>query len=241
MSTLRTEGSPSPRPSPLPLPSPLAPLPSDGRWEPGGRIVGSPSAIPSTLILCLVLAMGNTAARGALLGSNLFPTNNPWNQNISQAPLATNSAAIMNSIITKYGNGRLHPDFGQDYQLGTDPLYGIPYNVVHGNSVSNLHVVIDTYADQSDILNAPVPTNAVVEGDTQNGPTVGLNNRGDSHLLVWDEDNNIGYEFYRASRPSENGDGMWHADSETVWDMKTNAFRTLGWTSADAAGFAVPP
>src|SRR5262249_59659914 len=76
-------------------------------------------------------------------------------------------------------------------------------------------------------------------GDFRNGPNVGVNNRGDSHLLVYDVDNNVSYEFYRASRPSENADGRWHADQETVWDMKTNTFRTLGWTSADAAGLSL--
>jgi hypothetical protein len=125
--------------------------------------------------------------------------------------------------------------------LATDPLYGIPYNVVHGNSTARIQVVIDAYGSQSDLQNAPVPANAVIEGDTQNGPTVGLNKRGDSHLLIWDEDNNVAYEFYRASRPSENTDGMWHADQESVWDMKTNSFRTLGWTSADAAGLPILP
>src|SRR5712675_2082432 len=34
---------------------------------------------------------------------------------------------------------------------------------------------------------------------------------------------------------------MWHADQESVWDMKTNAFRNLGWTSADAAGLPILP
>jgi len=191
--------------------------------------------------LSWILLIPITTARGSLLGSNLFPADNPWNQNISQAPVATNSVAIMNSIIATYGNGRFHPDFGQDYQLATDPLYGIPYNVVHGNSTARIQVVIDAYGSQSDLQNAPVPANAVIEGDTQNGPTVGLNKRGDSHLLIWDEDNNVAYEFYRASRPSENTDGMWHADQESVWDMKTNSFRTLGWTSADAAGLPILP
>lgn len=182
------------------------------------------------------LTLSITNSRAGLLGTNLFPADNPWNQNISQAPVATNSAAI----ISRIGNGRFHPDFGQDYRNG-GPLYGIPYNVVHGNSTAKIRVVIDAYADQSDIQNAPVPANAVIEGDMDNGPTVGLANRGDSHLLVWDEDNNILYEFYQASRPSENTDGQWHADSETIWDMKTNSFRTLGWTSADAAGLPILP
>jgi len=89
-----------------------------------------------------ILAMPIRAARAALLGSNLFPADNPWNQNISQAPVATNSAAIMSNIVARYGNGRFHPDFGQD-SLSANPLYGIPYNVVHGNSTSNVRVVID--------------------------------------------------------------------------------------------------
>ena len=76
---------------------------------------------------------------------------------------------------------------------------------------------------------------------TRTGRWLGLANRGDSHLIVWDEDNNIAYEFYQASRPSENSDGHWHAAQETVWNMNTNTFRTLGWTSADAAGLAILP
>src|SRR5262245_12627945 len=65
----------------------------------------------------------------ALLGNQLFPADSPWNQKITNAPVAANSAAVINNILSNFGNGRLHPDFGQDYQNGTD-LYGIPYNVV---------------------------------------------------------------------------------------------------------------
>ena len=99
---------------------------------------------------------------------------------------------------------------------------------------------------------APIPANPVIEGDYQNGPNPlgpGYNDgqRGDSHLLVWDEDNNIGYEFYGACRPTDpnlldetsHTDGKWHAASETVWNFNTNEFRTLGYTSADAAGLPI--
>src|SRR5262245_44026087 len=175
-----------------------------------------------------------------LLGQQLFPSDNPWNQNIAAAPVASNSAAIINNITTLYGNGRLHPDFGQDAQ-GANPLYGIPYNVVHGNSQARLHVVIDAYPGESDIQDAPIPSNAVIEGDQQNGPTVGITARGDSHLIVYDVDNNVAYEFYRASRPSENSDGLWHAGQESVWNMNNDSFRPLDWTSADAAGLAILP
>jgi hypothetical protein len=175
-----------------------------------------------------------------LLGQQLFPSDNPWNQQLTSAPVASNSTAIINNIISLYGNGRFHPDFGQDTR-GNNPLYGIPFNVVHGNTQAKVNVVIDGYPDESDIQAAPIPANAVLEGDNQNGLVAGLANRGDSHLIVYDEDNNIAYEFYNASRPNENSDGQWHAAQESVWNMNVDTFRPLGWTSADAAGLPILP
>ena len=211
----------------------LIAVPEDGHSP---QTSGSKRLFLVAFVCAGITGLSVPSASASLLSSNLFPADNPWNQNISQAPAATNSAAI----ISKIGNGRFHPDFGQDYRSGNG-LYGIPYNVVHGNSTPKIPVVIDAYADQSDIQNCPVPANAVIEGDMDNGPTVGVDVRGDSHLLVWDEDSNILYEFYRASRPSENADGQWHADNESIWDTKANSFRPLGWTSADAAGLPILP
>ena len=123
---------------------------------------------------------------------------------------------------------------------------------LHGNSTATVNVIIDDYASESDIVPAPIPANAVVEGDYENGPNTngpGYNTgqRGDSHLLIWDEDNNIGYEFYGTARPSDTNvldetshtDGRWHAAQETVWNYNTNDFRRLGYTSADAAGLSI--
>jgi hypothetical protein len=202
-----------------------------------------------------------------LLGQQLFPTDYPWYQNISNAPVATNSQAV----ITHIGSSiRIHPDWGEDDPAnGTSPLYGIPFNVVHGNTAATVHVLIDNYPGESDVTDVPIPANAVIEGDYQNGPNPyggGYNGpgspgygtanppdqRGDSHLLVWDEDNNIAYELYGVTRPSDptlfpdtNGDehphtdGLWHAAQETVWHMNTDNFRSLGDTSADAAGLSI--
>ncbi|MBV8383676.1 MAG: hypothetical protein JOZ63_13795 [Planctomycetaceae bacterium] len=36
----------------------------------------------------------------SLLGQQLFPSDNPWNQNIANAPVAANSTAIIQNIIT---------------------------------------------------------------------------------------------------------------------------------------------
>src|SRR4029077_14547758 len=66
-----------------------------------------------------------------LLVQSLFPADNPWNQNISQAPVAANSAAIISHIGAAI---HVHPDWGPDNPAnGSAPLYGIPFNVVHGN------------------------------------------------------------------------------------------------------------
>jgi hypothetical protein len=190
-----------------------------------------------------------------LLGQQLFPADYPWNQNISNAPVAANSAAIIAHIGSSIG---IHPDWGEDSPAnGNSPLYGIPFNVVHGNTTAKVNVIIDNYPGESDVVPAPVPANAVIEGDFQNGPNLtggGYNTgqRGDSHLLVWDEDTNTAYEFYGVTRPSDptifpdrNGnelphtDGRWHAAQESVWNMNTNSFRSLGDTSADAAGLSI--
>jgi hypothetical protein len=191
-----------------------------------------------------------------LLGQQLFPTDYPWNQNISNAPVAANSG----NIITHIGSSiHIHPDWGNDNAAlyGNSPLYGIPFNVVHGNTTAKVNVTIDNYPGESDSVAVPIPANAVIEGDLQNGPNAtgaGYNTgqRGDSHLIVWDEDNNIAYELFGVSRPNDptlfpdrNGvehpktDTAWHAAQESVWNMSTDSFRSLGWTSADAAGLSI--
>ncbi|HEV3440456.1 MAG TPA: IPT/TIG domain-containing protein [Gemmata sp.] len=179
----------------------------------------------------------------SLLGQQLFPSDNPWNQNIANAPVATNSTAIINHIGGSIG---IHPDWGTDSSAnGNDPLYGIPVNVVHGNSVKKVNVIIGNYASESDVEAVPIPANVVIEGDYQNGPNpngpgYGTGQRGDSHLIIWDEDNNIAYELYEAARPTDPGsNGQWHAVQESVWNMNTNTFRSLGYTSADAAGLSI--
>src|SRR5579872_2884493 len=135
-----------------------------------------------------------------LLGQQLFPANYPINQNIANAPVAANSATIIQHI----GSVPIHPDLGYDNpSYGDAPLYGIPINTVHGNSVSKVNVIIDGYPSQSDQIPVPIPANTVIEGDYQGGPNLngagyGSGERGDSHLIIWDEDNNVAYELFRS-------------------------------------------
>ncbi len=165
-----------------------------------------------------------------LAGNQLFPDDSPWNRVISNAPVAANSATLVASI---GATSPLHPDFGTMYE-GT--YIGISYNIVSAGQ-QPLDVVIDAYPDESDLIDVPIPAGAVIEGD----PLSSNDNDGDRHLIIYDEDSNVAYELFRAYRPSETGDGKWHADSEAVWDMNQNSFRTPGDTSADAAGLPILP
>ncbi|HYV53644.1 MAG TPA: hypothetical protein VE933_03550, partial [Chitinophagaceae bacterium] len=83
------------------------------------------------------------------------------------------------------------------------------------------------YGDESDAGPFPIPLNAPIEG----------NGSGDSHVIAVDKDNKLLYELFYAR---VNGN-HWDASSGAMFDLKTNALRPEGWTSADAAGLPVFP
>jgi hypothetical protein len=154
------------------------------------------------------------------MGNQIFPLDNPWNQKISGAPVASNSDAMINNIGT---TRRLHLDLGD--------IYGIPINVVtNANPGTTTNVVIDAYPTESDIGPIPIPANPRIEGGS------------DRHMLVYNRDTNQLWETFATSTPGENpADGQYHADQESYWDLNQNWFRPLTWTSADAAGLPILP
>src|ERR1700737_1273548 len=62
----------------------------------------------------------------SLHGKQVFPSDNPWNQDISNLPVDSNSANLIKSMGP---NDLLHPDFGTTWQGRPN---GIPYIVVAG-------------------------------------------------------------------------------------------------------------
>lgn len=153
----------------------------------------------------------------------IFPTNNVWNTPVDTLPVDANSSAYVNSI----GSTRtMHPDFGSGTWDG-GPI-GIPFITVSG--LQTPVSVSFYYDDESDPGPYPIPSNAPIEG--------GPNSSGDRHVIVVDRDNCILYEVYD-SHPQ--GNGSWEAGSGAVFDLKSNALRPDGWTSADAAGLPILP
>jgi hypothetical protein len=119
-------------------------------------------------------------------------------------------------------------DFGSGTWDG-GPI-GIPYTTV-GAGQAKVPVSFD-YADESDPGPYPLPFDAPVEG--------GASATGDRHVLVVDSSNCHLYEVYDAHRGAS-PIAAWSAGSGAVYDLRSNALRPAGWTSADAAGLAVLP
>nr|BDT27811.1 hypothetical protein BHI3_12770 [Bacteriovorax sp. HI3] len=151
-----------------------------------------------------------------------FPSDNPWNQDISKEPVDPNSDVYINSL------GRtatMHPDFGTWWDGAPN---GQPFIVVTGNQ-KKVPVTFE-YARESDPGPYPIPADAPIQG--------GPNGSGDRHVIVVDKDNNLLYELYRAF---PDGKGGWTAVSGAVFDLSSNKMRPAGHTSADAAGLPIYP
>ena len=144
----------------------------------------------------------------------VFPQNNAWNRDVSALPVAANSATLIASI----GLGAsLHPDFSNHGR------YGIPFNIV-GKAQRKVRVGFQ-YAGESDRGPYPIPSRPKVEQGS------------DRHVLVIDRDACRLYELFAARRVA----GRWTAGSGAIFNLRSNALRPRGWTSADAAGLPIFP
>ena len=167
-----------------------------------------------------------SATKTAAENLQTFPTDNPWNNDISQSPLDPYN----DGIVAQFAATGLHNDFGSGTWDGA-PI-GIPYVVVCGNqpkiSITYRGNGYDgNYGDESDSGPFPIPLIAPVEG----------NGNGDAHVIAVDIENRKLYELYNASVNGSN----WEASSGAVFNLQSNALRTEGWTSADAAGLPIFP
>jgi hypothetical protein len=166
--------------------------------------------------LALAVAVSPIASAAPVPGTScaVFPSNNVWNMDVSNLPVAAKSKTWKRSA--NAGSTLLHPDFG-------GPPYGFPFDVVAGDhpKVS----VSFTYADESDPGPYPFDATIQIEGGS------------DRHALMIDGDNCILYELFAANW--NHGDPK--AGSGATFDLASNALRSAGWTSADAAGLPIFP
>ncbi len=176
-----------------------------------------------------------------LVGRQIFPITNWWNQDISTAPVDPTSSQIIGWISGRTPTNpspirRLHPDFGP-------PPYGIPYVVVSGDQPRVPLTFVD-YGDESDagapgLPGYPIPEEAKTTPNYIEGGHAGGGTSGDRHLLIVDRDRNLLYESFATRWNAVSG--QWEAGSGAVFNLATNDRRPEGWTSADAAGLAILP
>ncbi len=152
----------------------------------------------------------------------LQPADNVWNTPVISLSVSISSTAYINAI---GASKSFHADFGSGLWDGF-PI-GIPYNLA-GSGQAKSSVIFE-YAGESDAGPYPIPSNPLIEGDPNGG--------GDRHLLVVDTSNCKLYELCAAHKSGS----QWYAGSGAIFDLKSNALRPAGWTSAYAAGLPILP
>jgi hypothetical protein len=166
-----------------------------------------------------------------LAALQVFPPDNPWNQDVSIWPVHPNSRNIVASI-------------GADKPLRHNTDMG--FILVPPNQ-KRVPVKIAMYPAESDKGSFPVPDNLPIEGwpvnyrrknvtldDVQQDK---LHEGGDRHGIIVDPVNLKLYEFYQVLKT----DAGWQVSQASVFDLRSNLLRPKGWTSADAAGLPIFP
>ncbi|HET9052372.1 MAG TPA: hypothetical protein VFO60_11780 [Candidatus Dormibacteraeota bacterium] len=183
-------------------------------------LLGVASVVPAAARVVAAAASGQPAVGGC----PTLPADNVWNTDISSLPVSSRSAAW---IASSGGPGRLlHPDWGPS---GTSTPYGIPWQVV-GPGHQKVPVTFQ-YASESDPGPYPLGPDTPIEGGASSG--------GDRHALVVDSGTCTLYETWSTYYVAPPGTS--HAGSGAIFDLRSDALRPAGWTSADAAGLPILP
>lgn len=188
------------------------------------------SITPMRRILLSLLLLSPAFAAAAPLPR--FPDNAVWNQDISHAPLATNSATMMATLqaLGGWGNGNvLQIDFSMFVLHAAANAPTAP--IVAG---TNGYYMPDC---ETPGLAFPLPIGGAIEGSPNDNYTCD-NTSDDCHLLV--VQGNTLFEAYTANVTG----GHIEATCALRWDLaKTYPRNGRGdqCTSADAAGFPIAP
>lgn len=160
-----------------------------------------------------------------LAGLQVFPPDNPWNEDISRLPLHPDSKAIIAGI---------GPDKRLAYNLD------MAFILVPG-SQKTVPLAILQYPQESDPGPFPIPDEAPVEGWPLDGRPLATaqsaQEEGDRHVIVVDPVNRKLVELYRGRKTASG----WECACSAAFDLASNDLRPDGWTSSDAAGLPIFP
>lgn len=189
-----------------------------------------------------------------IAGCAILPESHIFNTPIdSLSPLAASD----DFIDTIGRDAALHLDLGAQTDTTADDYYGVPYNVVAGNSLTWPTVAFTSPdpdldwnpLDEADCADAskslvrprsgtaylPIPDSPLVEG----GLSTAADHQpyGDHHILILDSDSCWLWETFHSYEPG----GNWEIFGAAAFDLSSNHLHPDTWTSADAAGFPILP
>ena len=193
-----------------------------------GRILPPMPALTNAVLF-------NTPEADAILASmQIFPRDHPWNEDISRRPVLSNSAAMMNHILTNFSSSRRTLRAFKEMNFVLVPLSQRPTPVHFFN-----------WPEESDPGPYPIPPNLPVEGWPAETGGLSLdewqqdinNTGGDRHSIIVQPGTGFIWETWLTKRAGTN----WEASNGAMFNLNSNALRPAGWTSGDAAGLAMFP
>jgi hypothetical protein len=160
-----------------------------------------------------------------LAALQVFPPDNPWNEDVSSFAVHPQSDRIIASIGAER---RLQYNLDMSFILVPPHQKRVPVKLL-------------TYPAESDEGPYPIPDEAPIENWPLDGRSLAnaqaAREQGDRHVLVVDPVKGMLYEFYQG-RKTDTG---WLAACEATFNLKSNKLRPEGWTSTDAAGLPIFP
>lgn len=200
-----------------------------------GRILGALPAVTNALLF------NTTNADAVLAAMQVFPVTNPWNEDVSQRPVLSNSDAMITQISSDLLASRrtLRAFKEMNFVLVPDNQPTQAVNFVDYSDQSDLDGGTDPYGLY------PIPANMPIE--TWPAETGGLtlsqwqqdvnNDGGDRHAIIVKPGAGFIWETWQAKLVGSS----WEASNGAKFNLNTNALRPAGWTSGDAAGLPMFP
>lgn len=177
----------------------------------------------------------NTAEADAVLSAmQIFPKDSPWNEDISQRPLLSNSDGMIARIIADLASGRrsLRAFHEMNFALVPDNQPLLPIEFFN-------------WPEESDPSPYPIPSNMPVETWPRETGALTLDEwqrdlngeGGDRHSIIVMPGAGFIWETWLTKKVG----GAWEASNGAKFDLKSNVLRPQGWTSGDAAGLPMFP
>lgn len=193
-----------------------------------GRILGPEPVVTEPVLF-------NTPQADAILSAmQIMPVDSPWNEDVSHRPLLANSSAMI---------ARIRSDLAES-RRGLRAFHEMNFVLVSDDQALRA-ITFTEYPSESDPGPYPIPANMPVETWPRETGSLSLQQwqqdvgevGGDRHAIIVAPGSGGLWEMWQARLVG----GQWRASNGARFDLRSNALRPAGWTSADAAGLPMFP